>query len=75
MKAELAIQREYELFDAACHLTGPAARRAFLEQACPQNPAMWHRIEELVALQPVAERFFAVANSHLCCSLIKPSNR
>ena len=55
------MQREAELFEAASRLTDPAARQAFLEQACRHNPAKRQRIEWLLALQPDAEQFFAEA--------------
>jgi hypothetical protein len=70
VNANHPIQREFELFEAVRHLTGPA-RRAFLEQACLQDPATRDRIEELVALQSDAEKFFAGATdlaSLLRCS-------
>jgi hypothetical protein len=58
MNGDISIQRETELFDAASHLNDAASRRAFLAQACGENPALRERVEKLLAVQPDAEKFF-----------------
>jgi hypothetical protein len=65
VNAELSIQREYELFEAASRMSRTAARRAFLKQACSQDPVMRGRVEELLALQSNAEKFFAAIANEL----------
>jgi serine/threonine protein kinase/tetratricopeptide (TPR) repeat protein len=55
------ISQEEILFDAARNLTKPAARRAFLEQACADDPALRGRIEALLAAEAAAENFFTDA--------------
>jgi serine/threonine protein kinase len=54
-----ATQREEELFDTARKLTDAAVRRAFLDQACAEDPALRARLDELLAAEQDAERFFA----------------
>jgi hypothetical protein len=53
------MQGEAELFETASLLTDAKARRAFLDRACPLNPALRDRVERLLELQPEAEIFFA----------------
>jgi serine/threonine protein kinase len=50
------------LFDAARNLMKPAARRAFLDQACVDDPALRARIEGLLAAEVAAEDFFRDAS-------------
>ena len=52
------MQHEETLFDAARNLTRPAARRAFLEQACAGEPELRARIEALLEAEAKAEDFF-----------------
>src|ERR1017187_4220455 len=52
------IQQEEALFDAARNLGLPAARKAFLDQACAGDSALRARLEELLAAGPDAESFF-----------------
>ena len=49
---------EKALFDTARSLMDPAASRAFLDQACGGNPVLRGRLEELLAVQDPAEKFF-----------------
>jgi tetratricopeptide (TPR) repeat protein len=52
-------QQEEALFDAARNLAHPPARQAFLDQACAGDPGLRARIEELLAAQAEADRFFS----------------
>lgn len=63
MKA--AIQREESLFDAARRLTQRAERNAFLDEACAGDALLRARIEELLAAEAEAERFFADSTAAL----------
>jgi serine/threonine protein kinase len=54
-----ATQREESVFDAARKLPRPAERKAFLDRACAGDPGRRARLEELLAAQNEAERFFA----------------
>ena len=49
---------EETLFDAARNLANPAARRAFLDQACVDDPDLRARIEALLEAGAQAEDFF-----------------
>ena len=46
------------LFDAARNLAGPLARRAFLDQACLNDPGLRAKVEALLAAEAEAEKFF-----------------
>ena len=50
------LPREVELLNAALEL-GLAERRAFLDEACANDPAMRQRIEELIAAEDDAGQF------------------
>jgi serine/threonine protein kinase len=50
--------QEEALFDAARNLASPAARRAFLDQACTNDPGLRTRMETLLAAEAEAEKFF-----------------
>jgi serine/threonine protein kinase len=52
-------RNEKALFAAARELTDTAQRRAFLDQACTDDPALRRRLEEMLAAQTRAEQFFA----------------
>jgi serine/threonine protein kinase len=52
-------QQEEALFDAARNLTDPPARQAFLDQACAGDEGLRARLEELLAAQAEADRFFS----------------
>ena len=52
-------QQVEALFDAARKLASPAARRAFLDQACAEDAPLRARVEALLAAQPDAEKFFS----------------
>ena len=52
-------QHEEDLFDAARKLKDPAACRAFLDRSCAGDAALRARIENLLAAEQDAERFFA----------------
>jgi len=54
-----ASRNEKALFTAARELTDTAQRRAFLDQACADDPPMRQRLEEMLASQTKAEQFFA----------------
>ncbi len=54
----MAQPSEETLFDAARNLADPAARRAFLDQACAADPGLRARIEALLAAGAEAEDFF-----------------
>ena len=47
------------LFDAVRQLASPAARRAFLDQACAEDAQLRARVEALLSAQPDAEKFFS----------------
>jgi len=49
---------EETLFDAARNLVNPAAQRAFLDQACADDPELRARIETLLEAGAEAEDFF-----------------
>jgi tetratricopeptide (TPR) repeat protein len=51
--------QEETIFDAARNLASPAARQAFLAQACADDPDLRARIEGLLAAEVAAERFFS----------------
>jgi len=51
-------QREEDLFDAARQLTDAAARRAFLDRECTNEPVLRDRLESLLAAEVEAEQFF-----------------
>jgi serine/threonine protein kinase len=57
---EETVNREIErvLFEAAMDLADPEERREFLERACKEESALRARLDKLLALRPVAERFF-----------------
>ena len=50
--------QEEALFDAARNLASPAARRAFLDQACTDDPGLRAKVEALLAAEAEAEKFF-----------------
>jgi serine/threonine protein kinase len=52
---------EKALFEAGRGLDDPAAREAFLDQACSGNPALRKRLEKLLGVQASAEEFFSIA--------------
>ena len=52
-------RNEKALFAAARELMDTAQRRAFLDQACADDPTMRRRLEEMFASQTKAEQFFA----------------
>jgi eukaryotic-like serine/threonine-protein kinase len=58
-------KREAELFEAARNLAGAAERRAFLDRTCAGEPGLRARIEDLLAGEADAERFFAESGSAL----------
>ncbi len=49
--------REEELFDAACEISAPEQRAAFLDQACAGNAGLRARIEALLAAHKRAGHF------------------
>ena len=57
--------QEEALFDAARNLASPAARRAFLDQACAGAPELRARVEALLAAEAEAEGFFKDAASQV----------
>lgn len=54
------MNREFDkvLFEAACELTDASARHDFLNQTCSQDPALRTRLEKLLKMSSIAERFF-----------------
>jgi hypothetical protein len=54
-----ATQQMEALFDAARQLAGSAAREAFLNQACADDPQLRARIDELLSAQAEADKFFS----------------
>lgn len=50
--------REQSLFEAALEITDPAARRAFLDQACGTDMTLRERVERLLSLSKSADEFF-----------------
>jgi len=53
-----AARREEEVFDAARSLTSADDKRAYLDRACANEPALRTRIEALLEAEGEAERFF-----------------
>jgi hypothetical protein len=53
-----AARREEEVFDAARSLTSADDKRAYLDHACANEPALRTRIEALLEAEGEAERFF-----------------
>jgi len=51
-------QQVEALFDAACQLVNPAARRTFLDEACAGDATLRARVEALLAAQSDADKFF-----------------
>ena len=51
-------QREEEIFAGAQKLAEGASRIAFLDEACAGESALRARVEELLAVQGDAEKFF-----------------
>jgi len=70
-----ATQQVEALFDAARQLTNPAARRAFLDQACVEDAQLRARVEALLSAQTDAEKFFSEIAPYAAASLVglKPS--
>ena len=64
-----ASRDEKAIFAAARELTEAAQRRAFLDQACANDPSMRLRLEEMLTSQTQAEQFFA------CLLYTSPSPR
>ena len=62
-------QQEEALFEAARNLFDPLAQRAFLDQACVDQPEMRVRIEKLLAAGTDAESFFKEAALFLSLNL------
>ena len=60
-----ATEREEELFDVARRLTGAGERSAFLDRACADDAALRARIENLLAAEADADRFFTESGSAL----------
>ena len=58
-------QHEEEIFDAARRMADPAARDAFLRQACAGNATLRTRLDRLLAVAPEADRFFAEGGTAL----------
>ena len=52
-------ERTLSLFEAACELTDPARRRAFLKSACSGDPGLQEEIEKLASAGQQADEFFA----------------
>jgi len=52
-------QQVEALFDAARQLASPAARRAFLDQACAEDAQLRAWVEALLSAQADAEKFFS----------------
>ncbi len=51
-------QQVEALFDAACQVADPAARRTFLDEACAGDATLRTRVEALLAAQSDADKFF-----------------
>ena len=60
---EHALEREAEIFAAARELQRGAGRDAFLEKACAGDTELRRRIDDLLAVEDDAERFFAATGS------------
>jgi serine/threonine protein kinase len=64
------VTRQVEaLFDAARQLASPAARRAFLDQACIEDVQLRARVEALLSAQTDAEKFFSDIGPFAAASL------
>jgi len=62
-------QRVEALFDAARQLASPAARRAFLDQACAEDAPLRARVEALLSAQSDADKFFSEIAPYATASL------
>ncbi len=58
-------RRQDEIFLAVLGVKDPAGRRAFLQQACANEPELLAAVEELLAVQAEAEKFFEACNPAL----------
>jgi eukaryotic-like serine/threonine-protein kinase len=67
----VAKQIEKALFDTALELD-PAARSAFLDQACRENAELRQRLEKLLSVHGSAENFFDVNPVSLAHGLVVP---
>ena len=54
-------EKEWNLFCDALDFADQAARRDFLDHACAGDATLRKHVEEMLALQPKADRFFADA--------------
>src|SRR5208282_169200 len=62
-------QQVEALFDAARQLASPAARGAFLDQACAEDAQLRARVEALLSAQADAEKFFSAIAPFATASL------
>ena len=51
-------KQEAAIFEAACKVSDPVQRRAFLDEACAGDPALRSRLEKMLAGLAEAEEFF-----------------
>jgi WD40 repeat protein/serine/threonine protein kinase len=51
-------KQEAAIFEAACEVSDPVQRRAFLDEACANDPALRSRLEKMLAGFAEAEEFF-----------------
>ena len=56
-------QQEEALFEAARQLANPAARRAFLDQACAGQAALREQVDSLLSVETDADKFFQAAET------------
>jgi serine/threonine protein kinase len=55
----MTVAQQQEIFDAALEITDAAERGPLLDRACAGNPQIRKQIEELLAAQAGAEKFFS----------------
>lgn len=61
----VSIQHEEDIFDAARKIADPAAREAFLTDACRGHSALRARLDRLLGVASDADRFFAEGGTAL----------
>ena len=68
-----AIHREETVFYAALKLSDPARQKEFLDQACADDPGLRAAVEQLLAAQAEADRFFVLGGAALDPGALPPA--
>ena len=58
-----------EIFDAALEIGNEAERRAMLDRACADEPQLRAEVEELLAVQGRADKFFSKCTTKIASSV------